>query len=175
MNLFNHNLRKTGLASVANARIRGKIRHEEWPNIVARYKAGETLTEIARSYHCTAPAIRYIVNRSSVRAAKSGIIGRHPANSVAVLSNRVSLPLPRGQARAAGALQQTQLWSRMNREIATYLAEMDLLAAHDSDGNYETLLVATDRLLRATARARLELEGLLAVRRKSGQARRTTA
>ena len=54
---------------MANARIRGKIRHEEWPNIVARYKAGETLTEIARSYHCTAPAIRYIVNRSSVRAA----------------------------------------------------------------------------------------------------------
>ncbi len=54
-----------------NVRIRGKIPREEWPKIVARFQSGETLTEIGRSYHCTAPAIRYIVSRVSIRGSSS--------------------------------------------------------------------------------------------------------
>ena len=56
---------------MANVRIRGKIPREEWPKIAARFQNGETLTEIARSYHCTAPAIRYIVGRVSIRGGKA--------------------------------------------------------------------------------------------------------
>ncbi len=159
---------------MANVRIRGKIRHEEWPKIVARYRGGETLAEIARSYQCTAPAIRYIVNRSSVRATKGKRIERDIAPSVAVLASRASSPATSGHSRAVSELEKTELWSRMNSEIASYLAEMDLLAADDRDASYERLLAATDKLLRATARTRLELEGLLATQKKSGQARRAT-
>ena len=43
---------------------RGKIPQTDWPLIMARYEAGETLSSIARSYDCSPPAISYIVNRS---------------------------------------------------------------------------------------------------------------
>jgi len=38
---------------------------------------------------------------------------------------------------------------------------MGSLSSGDSDDNYEVLLVATDRLLGATARTRVELERIL--------------
>ena len=173
MNLFTYNLKQLGLSPVVNVRIRGKIRHEEWPKIVARYRGGESLTEIARSYHCTAPAIRYIVNRSSARTTKGRRMERDTANGAGELPTRVS-SLTSGHAKGPTALQKTELWSRMNSDIASYLAEMDVLAADDSDANYEMLLAATDKLLRATARTRLELERLLASRKKTGQTRRLT-
>jgi hypothetical protein len=47
---------------------KGKIAHAEWPAIITRYESGESLASIARGYGCTAPAIRYIVNRET-RAA----------------------------------------------------------------------------------------------------------
>ena len=43
---------------------RGKIPQTDWPQIMARYEAGETLASIARTYDCSAPAISYIVSRS---------------------------------------------------------------------------------------------------------------
>src|ERR1700733_3693586 len=43
---------------------RGKIPQSDWPQIMARYEAGETLASIARTYDCSAPAISYIVSRS---------------------------------------------------------------------------------------------------------------
>jgi transposase-like protein len=49
---------------------RGKIPQSDWPSIMARYEAGETLSSIARTYDCSPPAISYIVNRS--RARQSG-------------------------------------------------------------------------------------------------------
>ena len=69
---------------MANVRIRGKIPREEWPKIAARFQNGETLTEIARSYHCTAPAIRYIVGRVSIRGGKAKM-DRDKSEKVAVL------------------------------------------------------------------------------------------
>ena len=46
---------------------RGKIPQHDWPSIIQRYEAGETLTSIARSYGCSPPAISYIVSRSRAR------------------------------------------------------------------------------------------------------------
>ena len=43
---------------------RGKIPQSDWPSIMARYEAGETLSSIARTYDCSPPAISYVVSRS---------------------------------------------------------------------------------------------------------------
>jgi hypothetical protein len=48
---------------------RGKIPQSDWPLIMARYEAGETLASIARTYDCSPPAISYIVSRSRERPA----------------------------------------------------------------------------------------------------------
>src|SRR5215468_4419199 len=48
---------------------RGKIPQQDWPSIMARYEAGETLANIARTYDCSPPAISYIVSRSRSRGS----------------------------------------------------------------------------------------------------------
>jgi hypothetical protein len=47
---------------------RGKIPQRDWPSIMARHEAGETLASIARTYDCSPPAISYIVSRSRARS-----------------------------------------------------------------------------------------------------------
>src|SRR5215831_13775272 len=51
---------------------RGKIPPQDWPSIISRYQAGETLASIARTYDCSPPAISYIVSRSRARSAAAG-------------------------------------------------------------------------------------------------------
>ena len=46
---------------------RGKIPQQDWPSIIKRYEAGETLTSIARTYDCSPPAISYVLSRSRAR------------------------------------------------------------------------------------------------------------
>jgi hypothetical protein len=46
---------------------RGKIPQHDWPSIIKRYEAGETLASIARTYDCSPPAISYIVSRNRAR------------------------------------------------------------------------------------------------------------
>jgi hypothetical protein len=46
---------------------RGKIPQSDWPAIMARYEAGETLASIAKTYDCSPPAISYVVSRSRAR------------------------------------------------------------------------------------------------------------
>jgi len=46
---------------------RGKIPQGDWPLIMARYEAGETLASIARTYDCSPPAISYVVSKSRAR------------------------------------------------------------------------------------------------------------
>jgi hypothetical protein len=48
---------------------RGKIPQQDWPSIIERYEAGETLASIARTYDCSPPAISYILSRSRARDA----------------------------------------------------------------------------------------------------------
>ena len=50
---------------------RGKIPQSDWPLIMARYEAGETLASIARTYDCSPPAISYVVSRSRNRHSDS--------------------------------------------------------------------------------------------------------
>jgi hypothetical protein len=46
---------------------RGKIPQQDWPSIIKRYEAGETLASIARTYDCSPPAISYILSRGRAR------------------------------------------------------------------------------------------------------------
>jgi hypothetical protein len=46
---------------------RGKIPQQDWPSIITRYEAGETLASIARTYDCSPPAISYILTRTRIR------------------------------------------------------------------------------------------------------------
>jgi hypothetical protein len=46
---------------------RGKIPQSDWPLIMGRYEAGETLASIARTYDCSPPAISYVVSKSRAR------------------------------------------------------------------------------------------------------------
>jgi hypothetical protein len=159
-----------------NVRVRGKISKVEWPKIAGRFRNGETLTEIARSYGCTAPAIRYIVGRTPVSAEKRAMLvppiearraARPSASSDRPDSGRGGTkPSPIGPTR--------DIWDRVNTDIATFLAAMDSLLSDDSDANYEALLAATDRLLWAGARTRLELERILG-RKKESHMRRMWA
>lgn len=176
---------------MSNVRVRGKIRREEWPKITERFNNGETLTEIARSYQCTAPAIRYIVGRASALADEEKT-ERGTAESAASLApgegkteratpESAAAPAPgesrRGPAqvvavegRAHAGKRSTrsatgEVWERISSEITSFLAAMDALSANDSDDNYEALLLATDHLLWASARTRVELERVLASRK----------
>jgi hypothetical protein len=76
---------------------RGKIPQQDWPSIMARHEAGETLASIARTYDCSPPAISYIVSRSrarnagaqlptkgSVTAGETQLIKAHTLDSAAV-------------------------------------------------------------------------------------------
>jgi Meckel syndrome type 1 protein len=46
-----------------------KIPQGEWNAIAARYQGGESISNIARSYGCTPPAIHYILKRSQQKPA----------------------------------------------------------------------------------------------------------
>jgi hypothetical protein len=64
---------------------RGKIPQSDWPLIMSRYEAGETLASIARTYDCSPPAISYVVSKSRGRqlARDSSLAG--PGGSEAQL------------------------------------------------------------------------------------------
>lgn len=176
---------KTGdLQPLANVRIRGKIPREQWPKIAARFHGGETLTEIARSYDCTAPAIRYIVGRTPMRGAKGKSMAVEKPEKVSVFApsgegrrttqadGSQSLDASRGRVGSTAVSETREIWGRVNTDIATFLAAMDSLVSDDCDANYEALLAATDRLLWAGARTRLEAERILGSRRKQARMRR---
>jgi hypothetical protein len=55
---------------------RGKIPQQDWPSIIKRYEAGETLASIARTYDCSPPAISYILSRSRGRDATAESTGQ---------------------------------------------------------------------------------------------------
>jgi hypothetical protein len=162
--------------TLANVRIRGKIPHEEWPKIADRFRRGETLTQIARSYNCTAPAIRYIVARVPLKGtkAKQRSIGAAAAAERADLSFGLRPPDRRSRPAPLTHTSTGVVWNRMHSEIASFLGAVDALSMEETDANYETLLMATDRLLWGSARTRLEVEEILKKRRELAPAMRSS-
>jgi hypothetical protein len=58
---------------------RGKIPQADWPLIMTRYEAGETLASIARTYDCSPPAISYVVSKSRARRPAQDKVGENPS------------------------------------------------------------------------------------------------
>jgi hypothetical protein len=164
---------------MASTREKGKIPHTEWPKILAKYNGGETMAQIGRDYGCTAPAIRYIIKRSG--KLKGGADGERLSTvSKGVSSERASRieeafeaggsvrPAGSGQlvigraARVTGKhVLGSELRTRVSSDVASFLVALDQAVIEGSTESIANLQDATDRLMRSTARTRLELERLL--------------
>src|SRR6202011_5041670 len=80
---------------------RGKIPQQDWPSIIKRYEAGETLASIARTYDCSPPAISYVVSRSRARSAGTEMPPRAPSAAEAQLIKApTSEPTAPGNAKS---------------------------------------------------------------------------
>jgi hypothetical protein len=139
---------------------KGKIPHSEWAKIAARREAGESFAEIARDYSCSPPAIRYIVNRTKRRDGS-------PGNSLRQRKiGRGFIPLvPSASGAATGGSERplqidAALRQRVGSAIASFLAAFDASLGGRSASALDELLEATDSLMRAAARTRIELERL---------------
>lgn len=130
-------------AFLGSKRQKGKISPGEWPTIVARHRSGETLASIARAYGCTAPAIAYIVKRSTGAAPKHGAAAKGTA--------------PPNRSTPGTPLNQ-QLRDRVNSDVAAFLVAFEAASEELTDETRRRLIDATDRLLRAVARTRTEIE-----------------
>jgi len=79
---------------------RGKIPQADWPLIMARYEAGETLASIARTYDCSPPAISYVVSKSRARqpARDNSAIGSSGTDSqlIKAIASEFREPVPAG-------------------------------------------------------------------------------
>ena len=82
-----------------------KIPQGEWSAIAARCQNGESISNIARSYGCTPPAIHYILKRSRQRLAAAGALrSQVPAASDAAASASLSPPAAAGPPSTAANL-----------------------------------------------------------------------
>jgi hypothetical protein len=153
---------------------KGKISRAEWHAIFSRREAGESFAGIARSYGCTAPAIRYIVKRERSRRGQRqpgsrsrAEVGRNngargesrsgprTAGAVAVPENRDDQNERHG---AGGPPISGALRGRVTSDVAAFLSAFDLFLTNETAVNRTLLRGATDRLLRTAARTLIELE-----------------
>ena len=159
---------------MGSTREKGKIPHTEWPKIVARYNGGETIASIGRAYGCTAPAIRYIVKRSGTLKGESGgkrtssrltPSRQHESQLDALSASDGGGVLPLAVARAGRPVGRQVLGAELRRrvsgDVASFLVALDQAVLGGSVEAIADLQEATDRLMRSTARTRLELERLL--------------
>jgi hypothetical protein len=155
---------------MAGNRDKGKIPHGEWPNILARYRKGETMAELARAYGCTAPAIRYILKRSGVPSFGGGgergpAVSHGSAARPEALSTMTAAPSLRP---IRGHILVPELRQRVSGDVASFLVALDYVDLEGSPQSMANLREATDRLMRSAARTRLELERLLSGHEASG-------
>lgn len=148
---------------MAMKREKGKIARTEWPAILTRYEHGETFASIARSYGCTAPAIRYIVSRRG----RQPLSAEHPEEPAEASPEPPSPSRSReGERRGRTPFRPAgrpppvspALSERLNSDIAGFIAALDMSATVDTPENRRALLDVTDRLMRSAARLRIELE-----------------
>jgi hypothetical protein len=123
---------------------KGKISAREWPAIIARHRDGESLVSIARAYHCTPPAISYILKRSGEQATAR-------KDELAPLA-----------AQQGGCGRRTpldrELRERVNSDIASFIVAFEAAYEQFNSATRVRLIEATDRLLRTGAHTRLAVE-----------------
>ena len=155
---------------------RRKIPRSEWGAIVMRHASGESLVSIARDYNCTAPAIGYIVRQErrwdATPEAGEESDSRPPPSEQAAPRHRrsnvsdrfrtaISRPASQGSFSAGAERHHgfdTSLREAMTVEVSAFLVALDAMISQQSSETFSSLREATDRLLRAAARVRIELE-----------------
>jgi hypothetical protein len=140
---------------VTGLRAKGKIPSSEWASIVRRHLDGETSENIARTYRCTAPAIRYIIRKSAAKAAGSQLAevnaSRPRPDEAGNDDRRPAGPQP---SRELGR----DLMLRANSDVATFVVALEEAATKLDAETTENLRDATDRLLQSCARTILAIE-----------------
>ena len=166
-----------------------KIDRNEWSAIIARHATGESLASIARAYGCTPPAIRYIVRQgrrpeahgeddqadaASAPIGHEGESGRLHANSVSLRppARPVGFSATQPEAESRNEGFNFSLREAMTLEVSAFLVAFDAVVARPSAEAFDQLRSATDRLLRAAARIRIELERMPASGAGHGRARK---
>lgn len=154
-------------------REKGKIARNEWSRILARYNDGETIAQIGRDYGCTAPAIRYIIKRTGT--LKDHAAGMPAARAATRPLRRAARPdrIPEPASMEAPVMAPSAILPRVERglsaelrkrvtgDVAAFLVALDQAMLDPSSEGVAGLQEATDRLMRSTARVRLDLERLL--------------
>jgi hypothetical protein len=158
-----------------HTRQKGKISHDEWQKITAQYESGVSIAEIGRTYGCTPPAIRYIIRKSGVFRADSIPADRLPNAATAPDATAPRSPAAAAHARAQKAgrapasppvhrtdadLFGLDLRNRVSGDVAAFLAALDQVSSDDQE-SLAALHDAADRLMRTTARVRIDLDRLL--------------
>jgi hypothetical protein len=130
---------------------RGKIPQRDWPAIMARYEAGETLASIARSYDCSPPAISYIISRSRARGVAPNAIGsKAPALSEPQLINSDGSEIANGEPTASFTVSvkvaAPELGSADRDEVGAGVTAppVAVAAAGDANGQHDDALDASD-------------------------------
>lgn len=148
-----------------------KISRDEWAAIAARHATGESLASIGRVYDCTAPAIRYILRQarksdpalmpdqtipSAVQPLDADLAGDERRRAEPASGSG------RGAKGQAGSNQRAvfdpSLREAMTLEISAFLVAFDAVVVGGTPEAFDRLRGATDRLMRAAARVRIELE-----------------
>jgi hypothetical protein len=104
---------------------RGKIPQGDWPLIMTRYEAGETLASIARTYDCSPPAISYVVSKSRARQSSPDRSAAGPSGREAQLIKGVASELT-----ASGSVDPSRLDAVPPHDVAERRAEV---TSADSD------------------------------------------
>lgn len=151
-----------------------KISRDEWAAISARHAQGESLASIGRAYDCTAPAIRYILRQAGKpgpadtndqAAAEAARFGHHAGDELAADPSRAQGRRggTRSKAKSASGTGQRArfdpgLREAITLEISAFLVTFDAVMDDGTPAAFDRLRDATDRLMRAAARVRIELE-----------------
>jgi hypothetical protein len=147
-----------------------KISRDEWDRITSRHATGESLARIAHDYQCTAPAIRYIIqkNRKTLQnngtAAEPPQIRDTPGGTPVLLPAEVDSPLhlrpppqPNLEKIVRGSFNADCL-RMVILEFSEFLVASDAVTAEGTAEAFDRLRERTDSLLRLAARVRIEVE-----------------
>jgi transposase-like protein len=147
-----------------------KISRDEWDNITNRYEMGESLARIGREYNCTAPAIRYIIqkHRASVRGDGTGErstrvpVAESGFSALPPPEVNVQRPIqpnePADPDKVSGHSFDTECLRMVILEFSEFLVASDAVVVEGTPEAFDRLRERTDSLLRLAARVRIEVE-----------------
>lgn len=131
---------------------------------------GESLARIAREYQCTAPAIRYIIQKNRESLQSDGTEAELSESQAAegggpvLLPTEVASPLhlrpgrPSNPEKAVRGSFDSDCLRMVILEFSEFLVASDAVTAEGTAEAFDRLRERTDSLLRLAARVRIEVE-----------------